>query len=377
MKYLEEYRDPAAARQLIAAIRRIAQRGNRSPWTIMEVCGGQTHGLLRHGIDRELRDCVELIHGPGCPVCVTSLEAIDLAQQLAQQPHVLLCSFGDMLRVPGSCGSLLDVRAGGGNVRSVYSPLDALQLARQNPDLQVVFFAVGFETTAPATALAVKQAATLGLSNFSVLVSHVRVQPAMQAVMQSPNCRINGFLAAGHVCTVMGYESYHAFCQQFGVPVVITGFEPIDLLQGILACVQQLESQTARVENCYQRSAQLHGNRQAQDVVRQVYQVCDQSWRGLGKLPQGGLTLRDDYAAFDANKRFAAAFRSNPLESAICPSGQVLSGHIKPPECPHFGTDCTPSHPLGAPMVSSEGACAAYYRYRAPHAASFNQEFPR
>jgi hydrogenase expression/formation protein HypD len=377
MKYLEEYRDPAAARSLIAAIRQTVRRGKRTPWTIMEVCGGQTHGLLRYGIDEELRDCVELIHGPGCPVCVTGLDAINLAQQLAQQSNVLLCSFGDMLRVPGSCGSLLDVRANGGNVRGVYSPLDAVQLARQQPQTEVVFFAVGFETTAPATALAVLQAAALGLANFSMLVAHVRVQPAMQAVMQSPNCRINGFLAAGHVCTVMGYESYHAFCQQFGVPVVITGFEPIDLLQGILACVQQLESHTTRVENCYQRSVQLHGNRQAQDVVGQVYRVCDQTWRGLGKLPQGGLTLREEYAAFDANKRFAATSQPEPLESAICPSGQVLSGQIKPPECPHFGVDCTPLHPLGAPMVSTEGACAAYYRYRAPHTVPLNQELLR
>ena len=362
MKYVDEYRDPAAARQLIDAIRRRATRRH----VIMEVCGGQTHSLLRHGIDAELADVVDLVHGPGCPVCVTSLESLERAQQLAERGDVLLCSFGDMLRVPGSRRSLLDVRAAGGRVRAVYSPLDAVELARRDPATEVVFFAVGFETTAPATALAVRHAARLRLKNFSLLVSHVRVQPAMEAVMSSANCRINAFLAAGHVCTVVGYESYHEFAARYRVPVVVTGFEPLDLLSGILACVEQLEDGRAEVENRYGRSARESGNVSARDMVQGVFEVCDRVWRGLGVVPRGGLKLRAAWSPFDAEQRFAEDDTLPMLpviEPLPCRSGDVLSGRIKPTECPSFGVGCTPEIPLGAPMVSSEGACAAYYRY--------------
>lgn len=365
MRYVDEYRDPAAARRLVEAIRRRATRRH----TIMEVCGGQTHSLLRHGIDAELGDVVELVHGPGCPVCVTSLESLDLAQRLAARGDVLLASFGDMLRVPGSRGSLLDVRAAGGQVRAVYSPLDAVELARREPAAQVVFFAVGFETTAPATALALLHAARLKLENFSVLVAHVRVQPAMEALMESAGCRIQGFLAAGHVCTVAGYESYHDFTRRYRVPVVVTGFEPLDLLSGILACVQQLEAGCARVENRYGRSAREAGNAAARDVLQEVFEACDREWRGLGVVARGGLRLRDAWSQFDAQRRFApqATLAGLPiLEAAECRSGDVLSGRIKPLECPSFGVRCTPETPRGAPMVSSEGACAAYFRYAPP-----------
>lgn len=358
MDYVDEYRDPETAQRLVTAIRRRASR----TWTIMEVCGGQTHNLLRHGIDAELAGAVELIHGPGCPVCVTAIDAIDFVQHLSTRPDVLVASFGDMLRVPGSRGSLLDVRAQGGHVRAVYSPLDAVELARRHPDRQVVFFAVGFETTAPATALAVLQAARLELPNFSLAVAHVRVQPAMEALVQAPDCRVSAFLAAGHVCTVVGFSSYEEFVQRYRLPVVVTGFEPIDLLRGILACVEQLETGTSRLDNCYGRSAREEGNLAARDVVEQVYEICDRPWRGLGRIATGGLRLRPEWARFDAERRFGTA----PLvviESRECQSGDVLAGRIKPYECPSFGTACSPEHPLGAPMVSSEGACAAYYRY--------------
>ena len=358
MKFLDEYRDPQLAGQLARAIRHRATR----TWRIMEVCGGQTHNLLRHGIDTELSGAVELIHGPGCPVCVTAIEAIDFAQQLAARPEVLVTSFGDMLRVPGSRGSLLDVRAAGGNVRTVYSPLDAVELARRDLQRQVVFFAVGFETTAPATALAVLQAARHGLDNFSLLVAHVRVQPAMEALVSAPGCGVDGFLAAGHVCTVVGYETYDGFAATYHVPVVVTGFEPIDLLHGILACIEQLEAGEARVENCYGRSARPAGNLEAGEVVRQVYEICDRPWRGLGTIAAGGLRLRPEWAKFDAAKKFRDV-QLTVIESAECHSGAVLAGRIKPSACPAFGTRCTPQQPLGAPMVSSEGACAAYYRY--------------
>lgn len=358
MKYVDEYRDAEAARRLVKAIRGRVSR----LWTIMEVCGGQTHNLLRHGIDEELAGTVELIHGPGCPVCVTGIDSIDYVQQLAVQTGFLVASFGDMLRVPGSRGSLLDVRTIGGQIRAVYSPLDAVELARQQPNHQVVFFAVGFETTAPSTALAVLQAARLGLKNFSLAVAHVRVQPAMEAIMQAPECRVSAFLAAGHVCTVVGYSSYDDFATRYRVPVVVTGFEPIDLLRGILACVEQLESDTAKVENCYGRSARESGNLAARDVVEQVYEICDRPWRGLGTIAAGGLRLRPEWADFDAERRFGPAALV-VIEPTECRSGDVLAGRIKPRECPGFGSACTPEHPLGAPMVSSEGACAAYYRY--------------
>jgi hydrogenase expression/formation protein HypD len=359
MKYLDEYRDPDAARMLVAEIRRRATRR----WTLMEVCGGQTHGLLRHGIESALDDVVELIHGPGCPVCVTPLEAIDFAIELTRRENVVLASFGDMLRVPGSRGSLLDAQAAGGRVRIVYSPLDAVELARQRPSEDVVFFAVGFETTAPATALAVKQAARQNLDNFSLLTAHVRVQPAMEALMHAPDCQVQAFLAAGHVCTVMGCASYEPFVAEHRVPVVVTGFEPLDLLQGILACVKQLEAGEARVENHYARSARAAGNTMAQAVVDDVYQVSDRAWRGFGVVRHGGLELRPEFARFDARRRFAVP--SLPvLESEACRGAEVLTGRIKPPECSCFDAECTPETPLGAPMVSSEGACAAYYRYR-------------
>ncbi|MEX0819364.1 MAG: hydrogenase formation protein HypD, partial [Pirellulaceae bacterium] len=360
MKYLDEYRDPTAARKLLAEIRRRATR----PWTLMEVCGGQTHSLLRYGIEAELEGTIELIHGPGCPVCVTALEAIDFAQQLAMRGDVILASFGDMLRVPGSRQTLLDVKAAGGRVRIVYSPPDAVKLARSNPDQQVVFFAVGFETTAPATALAVQQAAREGVDNFSLIVAHVRVQPAMEALVQSPDNRVQGFLAAGHVCTVMGYESYEPFVDRCKLPVVVTGFEPLDLLDGILSCVRQLEAGQASVENQYARSVRREGNLAAQDIVREVYEVCDCPWRGFGVIPRGGLRLRDRWRRFDARLRFADLTRLPIIESDQCRSADVLAGRLKPPDCPAFSTDCTPDSPLGAPMVSSEGVCAAYYRYR-------------
>ena len=360
MRYLDEYRDPSAARVLLHEIQlRATQR-----WTLMEVCGGQTHSLLRHGIAAELEGTVELIHGPGCPVCVTPLESIDFAQQLALREDVTLASFGDMLRVPGSRHSLLDVQASGAQVRIVYSPLDAVALAKRNPHKNVVFFAVGFETTAPATALAVKQAAHDKLDNFSLLVAHVRVQPAMETLVESPHNRVRGFLAAGHVCTVMGFESYETFVEQYRLPVVVTGFEPLDLLEGILACVEQLESGEARVENRYARSVRREGNVAAQDIVCEVYEPCDRPWRGFGVIPQGGLQLRSRWRQFDARSRFSDVSSLPIVESEQCRSSDVLAGRIKPVECPAFDTTCRPESPLGAPMVSSEGACAAYYRYR-------------
>ncbi len=361
MKYVDEFRDPSLARRLVQEIRSLATRR----WVLMEVCGGQTHSLLRHGIEEELRGTIELIHGPGCPVCVTPAEAIDFAQQLALREDMILASFGDMLRVPGSRRSLLDVRAQGGNVRIVYSPLDAVTLASHQPDRQVVFFAVGFETTTPATALAVLQANQLGLDNFSVLVSHVRVQPAMEALMSSPENCVQGFLAAGHVCTITGFDSYFDFVRRFQVPVVVTGFEPLDLLEGIRDCVRQLEAATPGVSNQYARSVSRDGNLSAQQVVQRVYEVCDRPWRGLGVIPAGGVRLRKEFASFDAANRFKdlSALEPLPIVDSECPAGEVLSGKLRPTECSLFGNRCTPDSPLGAPMVSSEGACAAYFRY--------------
>ncbi|WP_417387459.1 hydrogenase formation protein HypD [Gimesia sp.] len=358
MKYLDEYRDPAAAVRLLDEIRRISTRC----WTLMEVCGGQTHSLLRHGIAAELEGTVELIHGPGCPVCVTDQTDIDFACQLAKRSDVIMTSFGDMLRVPGSQGSLLEARARGGEVKIVYSPLDAVELARRHPEKQVVFFAVGFETTAPATALAVMQAAQDQLANFSLIVSHVRVQPAMESLVESPEHRVQAFLAAGHVCTVMGYESYDRFVERYQLPVVVTGFEPLDLLEGILAGVRQLEAGEARLENCYSRAVQLAGNQSAQDLVREVYQIADCRWRGFGFIPSGGLSLQEKWLQFDARVRFPDCGLPVITNSECC-SYEVMTGQIKPPECPRFGKQCTPETPLGAPMVSSEGACAAYFRY--------------
>ncbi len=358
MKYVDEYRDSTTARRLVETIRHTTSR----PWTPMEVCGGQTHGLLRHGIDEALKGSVKLIHGPGCPVCVTPLQAIDLAVDLAQQPNVIVASFGDMLRVPGSRASLLQARAAGANVQMVYSPLDAVKYAQSRPDQQVVFFAVGFETTTPATALAACRARDLKLDNFSMIVAHVRVQPAMEILAASEDNTVEGFLAAGHVCTVAGYDSYNEFAKRFKLPVVVTGFEPVDLLSGILECVRQLESGEATVCNRYSRSVTAPGNEHALRLIQEVFEVCDQPWRGLGIIPNGGLCLRQNWLDFDAIQRFGQS-RLPVIESARCRSGEILTGRVKPTECQCFAVECNPENPLGAPMVSDEGACAAYYRY--------------
>lgn len=366
MKFVDEFRQPELCERLLDEIRQTAKR----EWTLMEVCGGQTHGLLRYGIDTALSGVVRLIHGPGCPVCVTPLEAIDAAIELAARPNVTLVSFGDMLRVPGSRASLLHARAEGGNVQLVYSPLDAVKIAQHHPERQIVFFAVGFETTAPATALAVHQAGRLNLKNFSLLVSHVRVQPAMEMLVESQDSSVQGFLAAGHVCTVAGYDSYRGFVEKYQLPVVVTGFEPVDLLTGILECVRQLEAGRAEVANCYGRSVIAPGNAEALRIMDEVYEICDQSWRGLGVIPRGGFRLRATWAPFDARRRFGVESMAMVRESSECRSGDVLTGRIKPIECEHFGVRCTPESPLGAPMVSAEGACAAYYRYAAPQVAA-------
>jgi hydrogenase expression/formation protein HypD len=359
MKYLDEYRDAGKAREYADAIARVTTR----PWTLMEVCGGQTHAIVKFGIDELLPSSLTLIHGPGCPVCVTPLELIDKAIEIAARPRVTFFSFGDMLRVPGSDRDLFSVKAAGGDVRIVYSPLDAVKFARAHPEREVVFFAVGFETTAPANAMAVYQAKEQGLTNFSILVSHVLVPPAMEALLSSPNNRVQGFLAAGHVCTVMGCQEYEPISRQYRVPIVITGFEPLDILQGILMCVQQLESGRAEVENQYSRWVQEEGNRPAQELIRQVFQVIARKWRGVGEIPNSGYGLRDAYAAFDAEKRYGLT-EYVAEESSECISGLILQGQKKPHECAAFGAGCTPERPLGATMVSSEGACAAYYRYR-------------
>ncbi|MBP9900020.1 MAG: hydrogenase formation protein HypD [Verrucomicrobia subdivision 3 bacterium] len=359
MKFLDEYRDGDLAQQLAREIHRVTTR----PWNIMEVCGGQTHAIVKFGIDEVLPQQITLIHGPGCPVCVTPLEMIDKALDIAARPNVIFTSFGDMLRVPGSTTDLLSVKAKGGDVRMVYSPLDAVKLAEQNPTREVVFFGVGFETTAPATAMAVFQAARIGLKNFSMLISHVLVPPAIEALMASLNCRVQAFLAAGHVCAIMGYEEYPPLAAKYRVPIVVTGFEPLDILQGILMCVQQLESGRAEVENQYSRAVRRAGNQPAQELVGQVFKIVPRKWRGVGEIPASGLGLKANYAAFDAELKFGVADR-HVDEPADCLSGLVLQGQIKPHECPAFGTRCTPEHPLGATMVSSEGACAAYYRYR-------------
>lgn len=359
MKFVDEYRDRATAEHYAQALRRITTRA----WTLMEVCGGQTHAIVKFGVDTLLPPGVTLVHGPGCPVCVTPLETIEHAVDIASRPDVIFCSFGDMLRVPGRTSDLLSVKARGGDVRIVYSPLDAVQLARIHPARQVVFFGVGFETTAPANAMAVFQAARTGVTNFSMLVSHVLVPPAMAALLSSPQCRVQGFLAAGHVCTVMGYTEYEPIAARHRVPIVVTGFEPLDILQGVLMCVKQLEEGRAEVENQYARAVRRAGNTHAQALVREVFEVVPRKWRGVGEIPQSGLGLAAPYRAFDAEERFglAGCAVDEPTE---CQSGLIMQGLKRPPECPAFGTRCTPEHPLGATMVSSEGACAAYYRYR-------------
>jgi hydrogenase expression/formation protein HypD len=358
MKYLSEYRDPVLARALVERIKVEATRR----WTLMEVCGGQTHTIVKQGINEVLAEQVEMIHGPGCPVCVTPLEQIDRALHLASRPDVIFTSFGDMLRVPGSDCDLLAVRARGGTVRIVYSPLDAVEIARRNPDREVVFFAVGFETTAPANAMAVWRAKELGIGNFSVLVSHVTVPPAMTAILESPDNRVQGFLAAGHVCTVMGWKEYEPLAEKYRVPIVVTGFEPLDILEGILLAVRQLEEGRHEVENQYTRSVRRPGNEPAQALIERVFRLVDRQWRGIGTIPMSGLGLRDEFAAFDAERKFALE-SITASEPAECRAGDVLRGRIKPVQCPAFGRSCTPERPLGAPMVSSEGACAAYYNF--------------
>jgi hydrogenase expression/formation protein HypD len=358
VKYLDEYRDPRAARQLAEAIARTVTR----PWTIMEVCGGQTHTIVKYGVDRIIPDGIELVHGPGCPVCVTALEMIDRAHAIASRPEVIFCSFGDMLRVPGSRGDLLALKSRGSDVRVVYSPLDAVNLAAAHPDRKVVFFAIGFETTAPPNAMAVWLAAKRKLMNFSVLVSHVTVPPSMTAILQSPGNRVQGFLGPGHVCTVMGYEEYEPIARRYRVPIVVTGFEPVDMLEGVLMTVRQLEAGTATVENQYARAVRREGNLQSRRLIEEVFEVCDRKWRGVGIIPKSGYKLRYEYRDHDAERLFEVD-DIETSESTVCISGQILRGLKKPHECPAFGTTCTPQTPLGATMVSGEGACAAYHAY--------------
>jgi hydrogenase expression/formation protein HypD len=359
VKYLSEYRDARLVLAVLDEIRRSVTR----PWVLMEICGGQTHSIVRHGLDELLPAEVELVHGPGCPVCVTPLELIDKALAIASRPEVIFTSYGDMLRVPGSGRDLFAERAKGADVRVVYSPLDAVKLAQQHPDKQIVFFAIGFETTAPANAMSVLRARALGLRNYSLLVSHVCVPPAMRAILGAPGHRVQAFLAAGHVCAVMGYWQYPPIAAEYGVPIVVTGFEPLDLAHGILRAVRQLECGRAEVENAYTRAVTEAGNRPAQQVIEQVFETRDRKWRGLGVLPQSGWGLRPAFAEYDAELRFAVE-GIQPAESPLCIAGQILQGLKKPLHCPAFGRECTPEHPLGATMVSAEGACAAYYRYR-------------
>lgn len=358
MRHVDEYRDGAAAARVARELERIARR----PWTIMEVCGGQTHAIVRFGVDELLPPGITLVHGPGCPVCVTPVELIDKAIEIASRPEAILCSFGDMLRVPGTSRDLLSVKALGGDVRIVYSPLDSLKVALDNPEREVVFFAVGFETTAPANGMAAYQARARGIGNFSLLVSHVIVPPAMEAILSSSANRVQGFLAAGHVCAIMGTTEYEPIARKHRVPVVVTGFEPLDILQGVTLCVKQLEEGRAEVENQYARVVTREGNLEAQRLLREVFEVVPRRWRGIGEIPASGLGLRPEFAGQDAERRFGKAL---PVEEGTeCRSGLILQGVLKPHECPAFGRECTPEHPLGATMVSSEGACAAYYRYR-------------
>lgn len=358
MKYVTEYRDAALVKGVIEEIRRTVTRR----WTMMEICGGQTHAIVRHGIDQLLPSEIELVHGPGCPVCVTPLELIDKALAIASRPDVIFCSYGDMLRVPGSGRDLFSVKAQGGDVRVVYSPLDAVALAEKNPDKQVVFFAIGFETTAPPNVTSVLQAQRLDLKNFSILVSHVRVPPAINAILSSPANRVQGFLLAGHVNAVMGYWEYPPLADRFRVPMVVTGFEPLDIVQGILKTVQLLEAGKVEVANAYQRAVTIEGSKPAQDAIKKVFMECDRKWRGIGMIPMSGWDLRPEFEEFNAEKRFEVeAIHAD--ESPLCIAGQILQGLKKPHDCPAFGKECMPERPLGATMVSSEGACAAYYRY--------------
>ncbi len=363
MKYVDEFRDPKAVEALSREIHHIT----RHPWTIMEVCGGQTHSIVRYGLDRLLPPEITLIHGPGCPVCVTPIELIDTACELAKIPDVILCSFGDMLRVPGTHEDLLKVKAQGGDVRIIYSPLDAVALAQANPSHQVVIFAVGFETTAPAQAMAIQQAYRMKLDNFFVLVAHVLVPPAMEALLSSPENRVQGFLAAGHVCTIMGYTMYEPISKKYQVPIVVTGFEPVDILEGVKMVVHQLEEGRSIVENQYSRSVQRSGNLEAIKIIDEIFETSSRTWRGIGNIPKSGLQLRPAFAQFDALQQFHDRIHlteASTSPASECQSGRILQGLMKPSDCPAFGTRCTPDHPLGAPMVSSEGACAAYFQYR-------------
>jgi hydrogenase expression/formation protein HypD len=358
MKYVDEYRGEAEAKRFLELLRRKVTR----PWTLMEICGGQTHTFMKFGLDRMLPEPVTLVHGPGCPVCVTPVEMIDRAVAIARRPEVIFTSFGDMLRVPGTGDDLLRVKAAGGDVRVVYSPLDAVEIARKNPDRQVVFFAVGFETTAPANAMAVKVAKVSGVANFSVLCSHVLVPPAMEAILSAPGNVVQGFLAAGHVCTVMGFEEYEPIAEKYRIPIVVTGFEPLDLLEGVYRVVCALEEGRHGVENQYARTVQREGNVRAIETIHEVFEVGDRAWRGVGYIQASGYRLRPEYAAFDAVTRFdVESVRAD--ENPECIAGLILQGRRKPPECSAFGTRCTPDHPLGAPMVSTEGACSAYFSY--------------
>jgi hydrogenase expression/formation protein HypD len=359
VKYVDEYRDPEAAHKLVAGIRASAT----APRQIMEVCGGQTHTLIRYGIDELLAGAVELIHGPGCPVCVTPLEKIDRALAVANKPGVIFASFGDMMRVPGSDGDLLRAKARGADVRIVYSPTDALDLAERHPDREVVFFAVGFETTAPANAMSVWLAAKKKVPNFSILTSHVRVPPAIRVIMDDPEAQVKGFIAPGHVCSVMGYREYEELAREYRVPFVVAGFEPLDLLQGLLMLVELIENDQIETRNQYGRAVRPEGNVQAQKIMNEVFEVCDMNWRGIGSIPDSGLRLREDYHAFDAERRFDVG-KVTAAEPSICIAGEVLQGKKKPHQCEAFGTRCTPEHPLGAPMVSTEGACSAYHAFR-------------
>jgi hydrogenase expression/formation protein HypD len=358
MKHLTEYRDAAHVRDVLDDIHRLTTR----PWRLMEVCGGQTHSIIRHGIDQLLPDGIEMIHGPGCPVCVTPQELIDQAIAIASRSDTILVSFGDMLRVPGSTKDLFQVKAEGGDVRVVYSPLECLKIAQENPEREVVFFGVGFETTAPANAMAVFQAHQLGIRNFSLLASHVRVPPVLTALLSASEVSVQGFLLAGHVCAVMGFWEYEPLVERFGVPMVVTGFEPLDVVHGIRMVIRQLEEGRAEVENAYPRAVTREGNRPAQEIIRTVFEECDRNWRGIGLIPLSGWRLRPEFAAYDAARRFAVDGITTQ-ESPLCRAGDVLKGVLKPNECPAFGTLCTPRKPLGAPMVSSEGACAAYYNF--------------
>jgi len=358
VKFLEEYRDPEKARSLARQIESVVTE----EWRIMEICGGQTHAILEYGIDRLLPASVDLIHGPGCPVCVTPISKIDKALKLAQRPEVIFCSFGDMLRVPGSEGDLRSIRSRGGDVRIVYSPLNAVEIARENPDHEVVFFAIGFETTAPVNAQAIRRAEAEGLDNFSLLVSQVLVPPAIRAIKEAEDCRVDGFLAAGHVCTVMGYWQYEPLAEDYETPIVVTGFEPFDLLQGLHICLKQLEAGQAEVMNQYSRAVTREGTKAAQEQIEKIFKVVNQQWRGLGEIPNSGLALKGKYNKFNAEEKFEITVEEAKIpDQCIC--GQILQGLVRPSECPAFGRQCTPDSPLGACMVSSEGACAAYYRY--------------